>query len=239
VGLNCLSRSPLSPSLRLLLPLNSDYLKRLLNISLPSGLQRLGWVLSTYALFFIFRHCDNATAALASWTIGLRVEALTFMPMLALSLAVSSIVGQNLGAKQYDRAVKAGWHLTSIGIGIMLVLGTLMFILAPAIAAQMTTDADTRSYVESYLHINAFSQPTLAVGMILSGALQGAADTRSPMWITLFAQWIFRLPLAWLLVVQMRYGPTGAWIAMVASMYLIAILTAWRYYSKAWLDIKV
>jgi putative MATE family efflux protein len=239
VGFNRLSRSPLSPSLRLLLPLNFNYLERLLKISLPSGLQRLGWVLSTYALFFIFRHCENATAAIASWTIGLRVEALTFMPMMALSLAVSSIVGQNLGAKQYDRAVKAGWHLASIGIGIMLVLGTLMFTFASAIAQQMTTDPDTRSYVESYLHICSFSQPTLAVGMILSGALQGAADTRSPMWITLFAQWIFRLPMAWFLVVQMRYGPSGAWIAMTASMYLIAILTAWRYYSKAWLNIKI
>jgi putative MATE family efflux protein len=239
IGINRLSRSNLARGLTLLWPPNFDYLIRLLKISLPSGLQRLGWVLSTYALFFILKHCTNATAALASWTIGLRVEALTFMPMMALSLAVSSIVGQNLGAKQYDRAVKAGWHVTSVGVSIMLVLGVLMYLLAPFIANQMASDPDTIAYVESYLRINSLSQPMLAVGMILSGALQGAADTRTPMWITLSAQWMFRLPLAWYLVVQRGFGPTGAWIAMTCSMYLIAILTAWRYQSKAWLRTKI
>jgi len=239
LGIWRLSRSPLAHGLTLLWPLNIDYLKRLLKISLPSGLQRLGWVLSTYALFFILKHCPNATAALASWTIGLRVEALTFMPMFALSLAVSAIVGQNLGAKQYDRAVKAGWHVASIGVGIMFVLGVLMYVLAPVVAKQMSSDPDTISYVTSYMHINAFSQPMLAVGMILSGALQGAADTRAPMWITLTAQWIFRLPLAWFLVVQRDLGPSGAWIAMTCSMYLIAIMTAWRYQSKAWLKTRI
>jgi len=239
LGIWRLSLSNLARGLTLLWPLNLDYLARLLRISLPSGLQRLGWVLSTYALFFILNHCANATAALASWTIGLRVEALTFMPMMALSLAVSAIVGQNLGAKQYDRAVKAGWHVTSIGVSVMVVLGVLMYLFAPVVARQMTSDPDTIAYVTSYMHINAFSQPTLAVGMILAGALQGAADTRTPMWITLSAQWIFRLPLAWFLVVQRNLGPTGAWIAMVCSMYLIAILTVWRYQSKAWLKVKI
>jgi len=239
VGLTMLSRSNLARGLTMLWPPNREYLSRLLKISLPSGLQRLGWVLSTYALFFILNHCANATAALASWTIGLRVEALTFMPMMALSLAVSSIVGQNLGAKQYDRAVKAGWHVTAIGIGIMLVLGVLMNVFASTIAHAMANDPDTVAYVESYLRINSFSQPSIAVGMILSGALQGAADTRAPMWITLSAQWLFRLPAAWFLVVQLQYGPSGAWIAMVCSMYLIAILTACRYQSKAWLKIKI
>jgi putative MATE family efflux protein len=239
LGIWRLSRSSLARGLTLLWPLNFDYLMRLLKISLPSGLQRLGWVLSTYALFFILKHCTNATAALASWTIGLRVEALTFMPMMALSLAVSAIVGQNLGAKQYDRAVKAGWHVTSIGVSIMFVLGVLMYALAPVVAKQMASDPDTIAYVTSYMHINAFSQPMLAVGMILAGALQGAADTRSPMWITLSAQWIFRLPLAWFLVVQRNLGPSGAWIAMTCSMYLIGALTIWRYQSKAWLKTKI
>jgi putative MATE family efflux protein len=239
VSFERLSRSNLKDSLKLLLPLNIPLMIRILRVSLPTGFQRLGWVLSTFFLFFILNKCPQPTAALASWVISLRVEALLFMPMVAFSLAVSSIVGQNLGAKQYERAFKAGWNVANLGVAFMLAMGLVLFFGADLIATKMTDDPTTIGYVSSYLRVNAFAEPMLALGMVLSGALQGAGDTATPMWITLTTQWVYRLPAAYIMAVMMHLGPIGVWYAMSSSMYLIGIFTAMRYQSRKWMATQV
>jgi putative MATE family efflux protein len=234
-----LKRSTLGESLQHLWPPSSHELRRILNIGIPSAFQRMGWAMSVFILFFILARCEHPTEALAAWTVGMRVEGLVFMPLMALSLAVSSIVGQNLGAKQIDRAVRAGWHVTWIGVWMMLVLGGLMFIFAEPVAHIMCKDAATSTYTAWYLRINALGEPPLAVGMVLSGALQGAGDTRTPMWITVVTHWIARIPLAWFLSLKLGYGPTGVWIAMSSSVFFMAVLAAWRFKSQAWLKTQV
>ena len=109
-------RSILAPCLGQIWPVHKDILRRLSAIGLPSAFQRLGWTLSVFVVFFILDKCQDSVAALASWTIGMRVESLIYMPLMALSLAVSSIIGQNLGANETDRAIQAGWRVTNIGI---------------------------------------------------------------------------------------------------------------------------
>jgi putative MATE family efflux protein len=239
LGFFFLSRSPIKGALNSLFPVHFSYVKRILSIGIPSGLQRLGWSLSVFALFAILARCPHPTQALAAWTIGMRLEALLFMPLMALSLAVASIVGQNLGAKRVDRATRAGWHVTGIGVILMLVLGTLLYFFAPELAAQMTSDPATIDYVVAYLKVNAFSEPMLALSMILGGALQGAGDTRTPMLITVLSHWLVRLPLAWLLALKLGYGPNGAWLSMLGSTVVSASLTTWRFQSKAWVKAKV
>jgi Na+-driven multidrug efflux pump len=169
----------------------------------------------------------------------MRIEALIFMPLMALSLAVSSIVGQNLGAGQSSRAVNVGWRVTIIGIAMMIVMGVLLFAFAQPLAQVMSKDPVTLIYTRQYLQINAFSEPFLALSMILSGALQGAGDTRTPMWITIFTNWVMRLPLAWVLAVNFHFGPCGVWLAMAFSVVISAILTLWRFQSRRWLQTKV
>jgi putative MATE family efflux protein len=239
LGLFCLKFSNLKDSLDQFLPFHPETIMRVFKIGMPSAFQRLGWAFSFFVVMFILKLCANPTAAIASVAIGTRVEALLFMPLLAFSLAISSIVGQNLGAKQYDRAFKAGWQITWVGIILMVVLSTGMFLMAGALAATMSQDPDTIGYVTSYLRTNALSEPMLALGMILGGALQGAGDTRTPMWITLITQWTVRLPLAWFLALYFGLGPQGAWTAMAISVYCMGLLVAARYQSKGWIKIKV
>ena len=239
VALYMVLHSPIRNSLKCMLPFSKEYAIRILKVGLPSALNRLSWSLSVFVLFAILRHCDNATCAIASWTIGMRVEALIFMPLLALSLAVSSIVGQSLGAKQIDRAVKAGWQVTFIGIIMMVVLSLALFTGADFLAHHMSKDETTIGYTRSYLQVNAFSEPFLALAMVLSGALQGAGDTRTPMWITIFTNWFVRLPLAWVLAITMHYGPIGAWMAMATSIAMNGVLTTSWYRSKRWIKTTV
>ncbi|MBX9686337.1 MAG: MATE family efflux transporter [Candidatus Obscuribacterales bacterium] len=239
VSLFLLHRSPLKEAIPKITSFDWSWQKRILKIGLPSAVQRLGWAGSVFAVFFILARVPNHTAALAAWTIGMRVEALLFMPLMALSLAVSSIVGQNLGAAKPERAMKAGWNVSFIGIIMMLLLGSLMYFSSDALANLMSLDPFTRNFAGSYMRINALVEPFLALAMVLMGAMQGAGDTKVPMWISLFSNWVIRLPVAWWLSLNIGMGTDGVWWAMVCSVVVCAWLCVIRYRSRKWLTVRV
>jgi len=239
IAMLAVRKSVLKDSLKAIYPINSAEILRIAKIGVPSALQRLAWSLSVFVVFFILARCPDSVSALASWTIGMRVESLIFMPLMALSLAVASIVGQNLGAHQYDRAFKAGWRVTWIGVWSMLVLGCVLFFASNQIAQVMSKDAGTIAYTANYLRINALAEPFLALGMILTGALQGAGDTKTPMYVTLVCNWVIRIPIAYLLAIIFHLGPQGVWSAMVFSVIIQGFLIAWRYQSKSWIAARI
>lgn len=234
-----LCRSILANSLKKLFPIDYHILHQLINISAPAALQRITWTLSVFVLFFTLKHCPDPTAALASWTIGIRLESFLFMPMFALGQAVSSIVGQSLGAHDYDRAYKAGWNVAWLGFSLMLACGALLFFNAPSLAGLMTNDSSALQYTISYLQVCALAQPLQAMAMIFNGALQGAGDTKIPMWITILMHWIVRQPLAWVLAITYSMGPIGAWIAAALSVSGSGLLNLWRFQSRAWEKLKL
>ncbi len=234
-----LNQSDLKGSMSMLLPIDFSIIVKLIKISTPAALQRMTYTLSAFIVFFTLKHCLYPTAALAAWSIGMRVEAFLFMPMFALGQAVSSIVGQNIGAKQFERASRAGWNVAWLGFFSMVVCGALLFITAPNLAAFMTNDVHSQEYTTSYLQIIALAQPLQAFAMIFNGALQGAGDTRIPMWITVFTHWIIRQPLAWVLAITYHLGPAGVWTAMSASAMISGSLNLWRFQSRAWEKLKL
>ncbi len=239
VAVSFLLRSPLKGCTAYMFPAVGSVLKRIIKIGIPAALQRLGWGLSTFVIFFILRCLDKPTEALAAWTIGIRVEGLVYMPLMALSLAVASIVGQNLGAKQEDRAFKAGWHVTLIGVAMMVFNCALLIIFADRLSEAMTRDHATAQITASYIRYNAMGGPFLALAMVLSSALQGAGDTKTPMIISYITNWAIRLPVAYFFAISMKMGADGAWMSMTLSVAVMGILTALRYQSKAWLKTKV
>jgi putative MATE family efflux protein len=229
------NHSPLKDALKQMLPASWMMLRRVINIGIPSAIQRMAWSLSVFGLFFILSSCKNPTEGQAAWAIGMRVEGLTFMPIMALSMAVASIIGQNLGARELDRAISAGWRVTWVGVAMLSVMGILLFVLAHPIAAMMSPHEEiTRQFVVSYLQINATAQPFLAVAMILSGALQGAGDTKAPMWITFICNWLIRLPVAYVLALTLNMETAGCWWSMSISCAVMGLLSAWRFKSLAW-----
>ncbi|MBA3995074.1 MAG: hypothetical protein C0469_16270 [Cyanobacteria bacterium DS2.3.42] len=240
VAIVFVQRSQLKGSLRQLLPLSSSLLKRIVNIGVPAALQRLSWTFSVFGLFFILSKVEHPTAPLAAWTVGMRIDALLFMPEFALSLAVASIVGQNLGAKRVDRAFRAGWTVTGIAVCLTVAIAVGVFAFARQLALMMSAhDPATIEATTSYLQIGAIGAVSQAVNAILSGALQGAGDTKITMWISIVSNWIIRLPLAWILSLQMGMGANGVWIAMTASATISAIAVALRFHTGGWVNRKV
>ena len=168
-----------------------------------------------------------------------RVGLVIFMPLMALSLAVSSIVGQNLGAHEVDRAFKAGWRVTWIGIWMMVALSVVLWNFASDIAHTFSNDSQTIVYTTAYLKINSLSEPFLALAQVLSGALQGAGDTKPPMWFTIICNWFIRLPVAYVTAIVFKLGPDGVWWAMCISVMIQGFLVMARYQSKKWIQIKL
>ena len=214
---------------------------RILHIGWPAVLQNLVWTGANAAFLIILSILPGgqATAAQAAYNVALRIESLAFMPGLAFSFAATPLVGQNIGAGKPERAEHTAWVATGQAAMIMASVAVL-FVVAPRwLALIFTSDKHVVPLIVSYLLINAVSEPFLAVGMVLRGALQGAGDTRTPMWISVLTLWVIRLPLAWFLARYVGYAASGAWIAMSASTILSGLLVAAWFKWGTWRTLRI
>lgn len=217
-----------------------EWFHRLMKIGGPACVQDLSWVGGNFVLFLIFAHTVDPTACQAAWAVGLRLEEmLGGFPIYALSLAVGTIVGQNLGANQPDRAERAGWQVAAIGCGINTVVGAFLFFGANWLARLMSSDPEVIEFSVQYLQIVGLSEPFVAAWLIFIGAMNGAGYTRWPMWATVFCMTIIRLPLSWYLTVECKMGPIGTWYSIALTSFAVGLLCMWRFKSGKWKTQKV
>lgn len=212
-----------------------EWFNRLMKIGIPACVQDLSWVGGNFVLFYVLAHTVKPTAAQASWAVGMRMEEMIGgFPIYALSMAVATIVGQNLGAKQPDRAERAGWQVTAVGAGMNTVIAMVLYFGAEQIAHLMSSDPQVITYSVQYLQIVGLSQPFVAIWLILMGGLNGAGYTRWPMIATVICLTFFRLPLAWYLTVNQSMGPIGTWISIALSSTIVGTLFIWRFKTGVW-----
>jgi len=174
------------------------------------------------------------STAVAAYTIGLRIFEFIWLPSWGLGNAAATLVGQNLGAGQPDRAEKSTWRAAKYNTVFMTSLGVLVIILAPGIAGLFTSDSDVLRYGTSCLRILALGIPMYAVGMIVTQALNGAGDTRTPTAINFVCFWILQIPLAYWLATSLSLGPDGVFWAIVFSESLVTILGVTVFRSGRW-----
>lgn len=214
--------------------LDFDWAKRILNIGLPAAGQNVSRVLSMMVFTGVLARSPQATAAVAALTIGLTSESIAFMPGFAFSMAAGTLTGQNLGAGKPERAERAAWVSLQQGLVIMIIMGAVFFVLARPFAHIFTHDPHVVPLTVAYLRIAALSEPFLALGMILTGALNGAGETKAPALAGIVTMWGVRLPLAWLLIYGLHYGATGAWWAMTISTALNGVVALLLFKGGRW-----
>jgi Na+-driven multidrug efflux pump len=177
----------------------------------------------------------HPTATEAAWGIGWRLEEmLGGFPVYALSMAVATIVGQNLGAKQPDRAALAGWQVAFVGAGLNAIIAMVLFFGARQLASAMTSDPLVLEYTVQYLQVVGLAQPFVAIWLILMGAMNGAGYTKWPMWASVICLALIRLPLAWLLTITFGMGPIGCWYAVAIPAVLLGLLMLWQFKVGTW-----
>ena len=229
-----LRNSPVRGLLTRMGHLHLDWARRILNIGIPAAGQNISRVLSMMVFTGVLSRAPEATAAVAAFTIGLTSESIAFMPGFAFSMAASTLTGQNLGAKDPGRAERAAWTALQQGLVVMIFMGAVFFVFARPFAHIFTHDPRVVPLAVAYLRIAAVSEPFLALGMILTGALNGAGDTKAPAWAAVVTMWGIRLPLAWLGIFGLGLGAVGAWWSLTISTCLNGLIALWLFKRGRW-----
>jgi putative MATE family efflux protein len=165
------------------------------------------------------------SAAIAAYTIALRMLEFVWLPAWGLGNAAATLVGQNLGADQAIRAERSAWRAAKYNTIFMTVAGVFIVALAPSIVGLFTNEPEVMSYGTSCLRILGIGFPMYAIGMIITQALNGAGDTVTPTIINLICFWLLQIPLSYWLAANAGLGPNGVFLAMVISESLLTVLS--------------
>ena len=223
------SRGDLRPDRRIL--------GRLARIGVPSGVEQLAMQIG-FLLYLIFASAYG-TPAVASYFIGVRILALSFLPGLGFATAAAALVGQNLGAASPRRAEEAGQAATWMAVRLMSAAGILFLVFATPIARVFVDDAAVVSDTRWFIYMLGLCQPLMAVDYTLGGILRGAGDTRFPLLALFAGLYGFRLAFAWVVTHGLGLSLPWLWAAMIGDYAVRAALKAWRYRSRAWQRVRV
>jgi multidrug resistance protein, MATE family len=174
---------------------------------------------------------------LAGHQIALNCAALTFMVPLGISSAAAVRVGQHLGRRDPDGARRAGWTAIIIGVGFMACAGVVFVSIPKLIARLFTPDPAVIRVGAQLLLVAAAFQLFDGLQTVATGALRGAADTRTPMLANFLAYWLMGLPVGYVLCFRLGWGAVGIWIGLCGGLMLIgsALLIAWHKRMRSYL----
>ena len=206
--------------LREQLRVNFGVLWRLLRVSLTGILQfaiaHTSWI-GLVRIVSIF-----GSAALAGYTIAIRIVIFIILPSWGLSNAAATLVGQNLGAKQPGRAETSVWRTGFYNMVFLGVVGIFFIIFATPVVRLFTHDPAVVPLASSCLRIVSYGNIGYAYGMVMLQAFNGAGDTITPTIVNLFGFWLCEIPLAYFLAIPARLQARGAYYSIVAAECLIA-----------------
>jgi putative MATE family efflux protein len=178
-------------------------------------------------------------AALAGYTISVRIVLFALLPAWGLANAGATLVGQNLGAKKPDRAESAVWIATRYNMLFLGVVGVVFVVFASTIVRFFTNDPEVIAHGSRSLWIVGLGFPLYAAGMSITSAFNGAGDTWTPTWLNFFCFWLCEIPLGWLLATKCGLGPTGVFIAIPIAFSFLAIVSMVLFRRGSWKAMRV
>jgi putative MATE family efflux protein len=213
--------------------LNFEVLFRLVRVSLTGILQfaiaHTSWI-GLVRIVSVF-----GSAALAGYTIAIRILIFIILPSWGLSNAAATLVGQNLGAKQPERAEKSVWRTGLYNMIFLGVVGVFFILFAEPVIRLFTHDPEVVPLAVSALRIFSYGNIGYAYAMVMLQAFNGAGDTITPTIVNFFAFWMLEIPLAYFLAIHTSMKAHGVYWSVVvaeASMAAISIVLFKRGYWK-------
>src|SRR5215468_2918450 len=208
------------PSLARHLRVNLAVLWRLIRVSATGILQ---FAIAHTSWIGLVRIVSTfGAAALAGYTIAIRILIFVILPSWGLSNAAATLVGQNLGAGKPDRAETSVWRTGFYNMIFLGLVGLAMAIFAEPIVRLFTHDPGVVPLAASCLRILSYGNIGYAYGMVMLQAFNGAGDTITPTWVNLFGFWFLEIPLAYWLAIPMNLQSKGAFFSIVVAECSIA-----------------
>ena len=213
---------------------NLPLVKRLVRVSAGGVAQMLIATASYVALVRIL--ATYGSNVLAGYVVAIRIVIFVLLPAWGLSNAAATLVGQNLGAKQPERAERSVWITGLWTMGFMAAITLVFLIWTPQIIGVFAAEGEVRAVGVRALRIISYGYIFYAWGMVSVQAFNGAGDTATPTWINLFCFWLFQIPLAWFLAKHVGWGPEGVFWAIALAYSLEAIVGLLLFRRGRWKD---
>lgn len=200
-------------------------------VGVPVALERA--TLSIAQIVITVLIAKLGTVSIAANHLAVTAEALSYLPAYGIAAAATTLVGQAIGARRDDLAVRFAFKSTKLGILFMTGTGILLFAFAPQLIALFTPDSEVIALGAKVLRIEAFAQPLFAASIVATGALRGAGDSKVPFYINLVSMWGVRITASILLAP--RVGLIGVWLAMCAELCVRGIIFLYRLKKGKWM----
>jgi len=204
-----------------------EIFRQSIRIGLPTGIQQTLVAMGALALLGIVN--TFGTDVIAGFSVASRLDTLAIVPAMSFSQAISTFVGQNIGANKLER-IRTGLIATVKMSGIVTIVTTIFIILSGHILMSMfTKDTEVIRLGDQYLTIVSSFYLAFTLMFIYNGVMRGAGDTLIPMFISLLSLWLIRIPMAWFL--SGKIGVAGIWWAIPAG-WIVGLSLSFIYYKS-------
>ncbi|GAB3704769.1 MATE family efflux transporter [Spirosoma flavus] len=216
---------------------NSAIIRNLLSLAVGGTSQFLvgsaSWIFLTRIL------STYGSDVVAGYTIAIRIIVFTILPSWGMANAAATLVGQNLGAGEPARAETSAWRAAFCNMIFLATVGVGFYLWASEIVGMFDRNARVVDIAVQCLRVFCLGYLFMAYGMVLSQALNGAGDTRTPTLINIVCFWMVQIPLAFVLTNSFNFGPSGVFWSVAISETLLAIISILVFRRGRWKTVQV
>ena len=196
-------------------------------------------VAMTSWIFLMRILAEVGSEAVAGSTIAIRIMMFTMMPAWGLSNAAATLVGQNLGAGNPDRAESAVWKTGAYNMVFLVCVSVVYFFFNQNLMRIFTDDVRVIAVGAEWLRILSFSYFVYGWWMVSTSAFNGAGDTQTPTKINLVFFWLIQIPLSYYLAITLGWQQSGVFWGVFISETSVGLFTLWLFYRGSWKKVKV
>jgi putative MATE family efflux protein len=212
-------------------------ISQIVRLSLPNSIQTFFFAAGMTAMYWVIGKIGTLELAAANVLINITLVAL--LPTIGLGMAAATLVGQALGRNDPADAAQWAWDVVKIGLVLLATLGVPMWLVPDLVLSAFLHNPDTIAVARWPMRLIGMTIMIEAVGTILMNALLGAGDARRVMKISIMCQWVYFLPLAYLIGPVLGHGLFAVWLLNGSYRALMAILMATLWKQGKWAAIKV
>lgn len=209
----------------------------ILKIGIPAGVEKL--IMRIGQLVYNSMIISLGTTSYVAHHVAGSIESYAYIPFMGFGMATCTLVGVSLGEKKAEQAKRYTYTAYWLSCICTLLIGVVFYIFAPQLAAIFTRTKEVQRLVVRVLRIIAFFQPFSALAQVTTNALQGAGDTKFPMYSTFMGIWGIRVGIGYVLAVVCNMGLTGVWCAYATDLTIRAAILFWRFKKGKWKEIKI
>ncbi len=209
------------------------YIKRAFSLGFPASIEQSARALGLIAMTFLIT--SFGTVSMAAYGVGSNVLQVVMIPAMGLSMAIATLVGQNIGARNMERAAQIARLGSAVGFIALEAFGIIVFFAAAPIV-QFFVPGDGR-VIEAgaiFLRIIAFSWGFIGLQFCLTAVFRASGNMVMTMMLTLISQWVIQFPLAYILSKHTSMGIDGIWWSIPIANVLMGIITILIYMKGNW-----